>query len=366
MSKIIVFSDIHFGCADCNLDISDDDPDNIMQERVEKIDSFFEWLNSDHSNIDECILLGDIFDLHLANFNRAIVGSYYFLEKLAHLPNLKKITYIPGNHDHTLWLLHIYHWNIIKELESAVHPQLDLNEDLKCVNRFFKKPPFPSFLEKLFSAGNDVEVRVTYPNYKKEQVGGKNYVFFHGHFLSKKQKISRMMFKRFVPVIDSSDLQELEVLCSPQYETLFLLAQCPQGRIGLLDWYKGKLGSWLDCGKHVNQFNKRIRIYLLDSGLEIGNAAAYFKLDYVIFGHTHRAGIGHFRFRKNPKLISMNTGSWENSKDKFGEFIIIDKNASTNTHPQLYEYKWTEPTPNLHDETKMLNKKGIPFKKVVD
>ena len=364
MGKIILMSDIHFGLKECNLNIEEADQREINTKRKTKIDDFIEWLNIQQKDIEEFIFIGDIFDLHLSNFTKAISGSYYFLRKLDNLKGLKKITYIPGNHDHTIWLLHIFYFDIIKKFESNNFPKF--KGDFNFVyDRFFEEPNFPSFLRTIFTRKKDTKFCVTYP-FKKENIAGKDYLFFHGHFLDKDQRVTQKLFKILLKDLDLSQLQQFELFCSPQYETFFLLAQCTEGRTGLKNRYEGVKKYLKKYRKPVHDLNRKIREHLREAGLRINNNPVFDELDYVIFGHTHYAGIGHYRFKKNPKLIGMNTGSWDHSDDRIGEFIVIDKNMSPNQHPQLYVYKWKQPTPILHMHSELLNDGEIPYKKIRD
>jgi len=363
MGKTIVISDIHFGLKNCNLDITNAVDNGTAAKRKEKIDAFFDWIITQQKEIDEAIFIGDIFDLQICSFADSIAGSYYFLKKLANLKILKKITYIPGNHDHTMWLLHIFYSDIIKKFEKDNYPKFD--RDFNFVyNRFFNGHNSESFLKNIFTDGKDIEFCITYP-FKDENIANKNYIFFHGHFLDKRQRFTQHLFNIFIG-LNLSELQEFELFCGPQYEGLFLLAQCTAGRTYLSDAYV-KVKKYLgDYRKPVFKLHKRIREHIQETKLTINQNPANRELDYVIFGHTHYAGISRYRFRNNPKLIGLNTGSWDHKDGRIGEFIIINKDSSMNEHPQLYVYKWLQPTPILHEESELLKEGYIPHKKVYD
>ncbi len=362
--KSMVMSDIHFGLKECNLDLHNADESVIKAKRKAKIDYFFNWLITEQKDIDEVIFIGDLFDLHMTSFAKAVLGSYYFLKELANLKGLRKITYIPGNHDHTMWLLHIFYADIIKKFEKDLYPIFDYDFNF-VYKRPFCKPDSGSFLQGIFTDKKDIEFCTTYP-FKNEPIAGKEYIFFHGHFLDKKQRITQKLFKIFLKDLDLSQLQEFELFCAPQYETFFLLAQCAAGRIGLAHKYNQVKKYLGDYRKPVFRLHRRIREHLHETKLTIKQNPAARELDYVIFGHTHYSGISTHRFRGNPKLIGMNTGSWVNTNNIIGEFIIIDKNMSPDRHPQLYIYEWSQPTPMLHSESEKLNAGIIPKRKVWD
>ena len=98
MGKIVIISDMHFGVDECNFNIDAKYGRRLNDIRKKNIDNFFSWLNQ-YGVIEEFIFIGDIFDLQLSNFAKAVTGSYYFFKKLSKMKHLKKITYIPGNHD---------------------------------------------------------------------------------------------------------------------------------------------------------------------------------------------------------------------------------------------------------------------------
>lgn len=359
MSKIVVMSDIHFGRDECNLSIDEPTQPVNRPNRKDQIDCFFRWLDNEQQNVDEFIFIGDIFDLQLSNFQKATSKSFYFFEKLAKLKSIERITYVPGNHDHTFWLLHIYYYDLIKRFQKEVFPRLD--GDLNFVyDRIFEKPSYPSFLDNIFTGGSKKTFSVTYPVLKREDIAGKKYAFFHGHFLDTKQRISEKLSKKIIKFVvkglDIKQLQEFELFCSPQYEAITLLSQCAAGRIGVnkihevLEKLKGK-----DYRKPVYEFKERIKEHLYETGWKINNNPAFLELDYVIFGHTHYAGIGVKKYRDNRNLIAMNTGSWVGREEVIGEFIVIDKDNRRNHHPQLYEYKWRKPAPVLHPQSELLN-----------
>jgi UDP-2,3-diacylglucosamine pyrophosphatase LpxH len=359
MGKIVVMSDIHFGRDECNLSIDKPPKAANQPTRKQKIDDFFQWLDNEQQNIDEFIFIGDIFDLHLSNFQKSTSNSFYFFEKLSKLKGIKRITYIPGNHDHTFWLLHIYFYDLIKRFQKEIFPRL--SGDLNFVyDRIFEKPSYPSFLDNLFTSGNKIKFSVTYPGIIRDNIAGKKYAFFHGHFLDKEQRISekfgKLIIRTVIKELNIKQMHEFELFCSPQYEAIALLSQCAAGRIGL-NKINETFEKWRkkDYRKPVYEFKERIKEHIYETGWKINNNPAFLELDYVIFGHTHYAGIGLKKYKDNPKLITMNTGSWVGREEIIGEFIVIDKDKRQNQHPQLYEYKWRQPTPVLNSQSELLN-----------
>jgi UDP-2,3-diacylglucosamine pyrophosphatase LpxH len=363
MGKTIIMSDIHFGSKDSNLSVNSNYPEKLKAKRKGNINKLFDWFATLHEDIDEFIFLGDIFDLHLYNFSEALSNSYYFFDKISSFKNISRITYIPGNHDHTLWLLHIYSLDIIKKFELNNRPEFE--DDIEFVDREFKDPDSPSFLKKIFTNGREIEFCVRYPIFHYP-IDSKHIAFFHGHFLDKRQRVIEQVLKFALPNLDLSVSQEYELFCCPQYETIFLLSQCKAGRDELSKRYK-KYKKYIDEYRvPVHYHHQNIRLHLKDSGLKIGGNPIYRKLHYVIFGHTHTAGISMYKFSTNEELIGMNTGSWVQKGDILGEFIMIDRDNIKENHPVLYVYNKKQEHPVFHDEYISLKSGVRPINRVYD
>lgn len=360
MGKTVVMSDMHFGLKNSSLNINSYDNDGTIKLKKHHIDNLFKWFEKEHEDINEFMFIGDIFDLQLQHFQEAISGSHYFFKKLNKLKNLKKIIYIPGNHDHTMWLLHIYYSDIILNFNNNAYPIFNDNFFNLVNNREFRGND--SFLKKIFTDGRDIDFCVTYPLFLHKEMNGKNIVFFHGHFLDKSQRLVQKLLEMALPSMDLSMLQEFELTCSPQYESLFILAQCSSALRSISGKYI-RLKKYLDEYRlPVHYHHKNIVDHLRESGLKIRNQPIIQSLDYVIFGHTHDAGVSMYKFKTNPDLIAMNTGSWIMRKKELGEFIMIDRNWQLNTHPQLYVFKKTQSTPILHYQSEDLNEGDRPIK----
>ena len=108
--KTIVLSDLHFGVAECSIGTWSEDhllPKEKKKKNKKNLERLFDYFG-DVKNLQHIILLGDVFDLHLSNLTSAIKASMSFFQKLQDIPTLREIEYIPGNHDHLLWSLHVF------------------------------------------------------------------------------------------------------------------------------------------------------------------------------------------------------------------------------------------------------------------
>ena len=84
-----VLSDIHLGAATSLLTAYDASPDGQVERRVSAklfignlLDLLREQIGSD-GPIDQCILLGDIFDFSFASYGLAMKNGYWFFQELA-------------------------------------------------------------------------------------------------------------------------------------------------------------------------------------------------------------------------------------------------------------------------------------------
>ena len=89
--KIIAISDMHFG-----------DETQLLNDR-QLVDRFTEVL-SGRGPVEELVLLGDLLDLWVKTLVPAIREGRRFIEGIAGLDNVEKIVYVPGNHDHQVFM----------------------------------------------------------------------------------------------------------------------------------------------------------------------------------------------------------------------------------------------------------------------
>lgn len=364
MEKIAVLSDIHFGADECNLNC----PTNGRRNKKvkTKIDRLFDWFISNDTK--EFIFLGDIFELHLDTFSDSIDNSGCFFARLNAL-GPTKVTYVVGNHDHTIWLLHIYYHDIIDKFLGGNPKELT---PFRFVNRRFTAGKQPSFLAEFFGSPKDFSV--VYPIELRDDIGNKNFVFLHGHLLDKKQQIVGLMLGMIFPGMRSANLRELELFCAPQYESLFLLSESESGKENLKDIYGGikKKRKWKKAFNYrvlPHLYNKRLFHHLSESELKFGVESIARTADYVIFGHSHVAGINFNKFSYNKNLIAMNSGCWITnerigSKKLMGHFILIDKNGVDMSRPRLYSYFWNVDNPEEHEDSVALRQGRLPRNRI--
>lgn len=362
--KTAVLSDIHFGVKECTIGIAVDSHKTRKKENTKEdfVNKFVKHLLNEQ--IESIILLGDIFDIHLSNLETAIKKSSYFFQRLKTVKTLKEIIYIPGNHDHLLWFLHVFERHVIGQLKSDsgfTRKGGDFNvcSDIeKGYNVFVNND---SFLKNVFLPGQsepNLEVTVLYPFFKKK-IGNSKYFFTHGHFFDKQQTIFYSLIKKLFPFaahvlrldsskINNANIDELELYCSPLYNMFSMFGHTVDGRERMENIYKQvKDFEW---AKSPDLDDKALRTRIKDFVILYGGqegANKYYKvMDYLVFGHTHHADINMYFYPENKGLKIINTGCWISS-DKIGSFLIIDPNDKypklmSMTKEGIYEHESSE------------------------
>ncbi|MBN1902423.1 metallophosphoesterase, partial [Candidatus Sumerlaeota bacterium] len=330
MGKTIVISDVHFGYEE-----------STLRNKI-YCDLFINKLR-EIENINQIILLGDIFEFMLCGYKQAINESKYFFNQILQLDSLKKIVYIPGNHDHSFYWQHILFNQLIipVDQDNQLH-----NKDLLFLDSYTNKGN-RNFLRFMF---NNKDVELKYPIHK-EEINGKKYLFFHGHFFDHLQTLQGDLIQAIIGKIQKPNLDQLCILNAGQYETLTILGQCHIGRNKMKNimekmekskFKKLFLNFFGINSKHPEKYAHEIEGFLRDfcgKWEEIYPNNVYDVLDYFIFGHTHKANIGTFTLSDNKKKsYSINTGCWfpQGNRQIIGNFLLIDEDKS---HPVLYKFK---------------------------
>ncbi|MCA9789883.1 MAG: metallophosphoesterase [Cyanobacteria bacterium HKST-UBA05] len=244
-----VLSDIHLGAATSLLTAYDASPEGQVERRVSAklfignlLDLLREQIGSD-GPIDQCILLGDIFDFSFASYGLAMKNGYWFFQELAKSGLFKTFVYIPGNHDHHLWQQLIEHQFV---LNSLYQPAINHPKTL---------PPYEliknTFLDELVPS--DFSIAVTYPNYGVF-IGGRPILFHHGHFL---QPLYSAASQLLSDVLETKDIEDLEAFNAPFLEFgWYNLGQAFNvGEYKLVDrlYHNVKSKSARDWGQAINR-----------------------------------------------------------------------------------------------------------------
>jgi len=210
VESAFILSDIHLGASNSVLTAFDYEPQTgtsierpFAKQVLDKLlDDITEMRLG--QKIDQCILLGDIFDLSFAPYGLAMQNGRWFFEQLIKADLFKSFVYIPGNHDHHLWQQICEHYYLMTALDN---PPLDYPRTLPA-NFLLNN----TFLDSLLPEGHSFQV--TYPNYAFT-IADKPFYLHHGHYL---QQLYLAASKFLGEVMDTSSIDDLETLNAPFLE----------------------------------------------------------------------------------------------------------------------------------------------------
>jgi UDP-2,3-diacylglucosamine pyrophosphatase LpxH len=314
ISKIIVISDTHFG-------------DESMLLHDEELADKFVSVLANRGEVSELILLGDILDLWAKTPVPALKKAQRFIGSLSGLDNVKKMVFLPGNHDHELFLA-----AFCQELDKRIK-----GGDLSMPD-FQPARHYPdSMLRGLAPPGTSEEFPMTYP-FVVRDFGGRKVLFTHGHhldyfassfwwartfFLSKwllgKRKRRREQEK--------VTLHDIEMANIPFYGALADIPWAPELADRLMYYYR--IVSFF-----TNLFRRRSPLRGSDISKNFDEIELLLPLFErprpagFVFGHTHEPGLGKI---EETGMVVANTGGWVVEKG-----VPLMTWVEVDTHVELY------------------------------
>jgi len=294
--RLVVVSDTHFG-NDYGA-LTEADKRNRLILGIREL-----------GQIDELVLLGDIFDFWTTTMSDALERARQLMAELFTLDNVGRIIYIPGNHDHHV--ARLYHEEqVIKRLRAGNLEPAALTIPLvaDCAVLEPLKP----------KNGATVPLFMTYP-WHQVRVREKTALLTHGHLLGfferslwrpKRRFLNAFLLKRNPSV----DLEDMESFLSPYYEMLSLSTAVPGVVDGRYRFYR-----IVSRTAKVLGFEREYRVSsfrdttIEQNAVEIETLLDHFyeeKPDYFIYGHTHRAGMLELPLSGT---LAVNTGAWFNN-----------------------------------------------------
>jgi UDP-2,3-diacylglucosamine pyrophosphatase LpxH len=273
--RVAVISDTHFG-----------DPFDVLtsSRAIDALTGRIESLGP----IDQLVLLGDVFDFWKSPFSEAVARSRDLMSALHMLENVKRIVYLPGNHDHHVFRQY-YNERVTESFREGViePPELTMPLTTDCPIMGALKPK-----------GARVPLFTVYPAHNVS-VRGKRVLLTHGHMLGfferslwspGQSRIATLLVRKS----ENLDLEEMERFISPFYEMMALSALVP----GVLEGNYRVYRFLARTGKVLGlQGGSRVSTYrgttIEQNAAEIEALLDHFcdeKPDYFIYGHTHVAG----------------------------------------------------------------------------
>jgi UDP-2,3-diacylglucosamine pyrophosphatase LpxH len=303
MVRTIVLSDLHFGS-----------PTAIAAHP-----HVLSALEKAFADVDQIILLGDLFSLHDLPWPQVVQRAQPFLDLLSRAG--KPVVYLPGNHD--------YHFVVMADDERRFGSDIERGDVAARI------------LQDLV----DVPVQGAYPFYTREGI-----TFMHGHHTAPH------VLETGVGLIDDIHLrhyrqgnptrtlrpEEYDALMSPVNEMMYELAQAPSGPAA--DRYISRMKLWTLATMYATRSSSHTLAAGIGRKLQrrlqwkfplkdrhtvvalLGAVCRDFSIapGKVISGHTHQA-YENVTLTHYPQWTFYNTGCWVYNKmllDLFGEEAI--------------------------------------------
>lgn len=330
--KVLSISDLHLGEPEGLLY---SEGANIIDTVAAKIAELAKGGNGLEHGIEELILIGDIADLSEATEKEAYTNTKVFLSALLEKVSVDKIIYIPGNHDHHLWV----------EMLKAHYGKGSYEECNKKTDVVITKPDI--LIKNCMPDNYKGEVEACYPFYKV-QTDASCFVFDHGHLFSS-------LLNRWAG--NAASLEEIEEKTHGLMEILWFQGGTPWGvtlynvREKIYDWAR-RLADKVKQSDRGTSF-KEDSTPLYDDALReriVKYLTEMIRLDqnqlkdfHLIFGHTHYGGRvlrDDRKIRVNGRFITLwNTGGWIVPSEVFSPdaYIFYIEQSQNGLKPQAYK-----------------------------
>jgi UDP-2,3-diacylglucosamine pyrophosphatase LpxH len=190
-------------------------------------------------DIDELILLGDLFDFLFSTVEHAVAQAQGFFDLVAERLHGKRVVFLAGNHDHH---------TMVRELEESVRLRIADGIDAETAGRRAREDDWVRrYLERRMPG---LEVEIAYPTHWVGRV-----LLFHGHYLDAHMagSLSNRMLTRTIWRVaggrpeDRLAIEDYESVIVPLTELLYSVAQLPHGTAAQHSVYDeiGRLGRLL-------------------------------------------------------------------------------------------------------------------------
>lgn len=327
--KVLALSDLHLGepeglLYDRGVNIQD-----VVLSRVSELARARDGLED---GIEELILIGDIADLSEATEREAYQNTKAFLTALLGKVPVDKIIYIPGNHDHHLW---------VEMLKT--HYGKGYNECRPKTRVTIQRPDV--FIKNCLPVDYKGQVEAHYPFYQV-RVDDSHFLFDHGHLFS--SLLSRMAG----PV---TSLEEMEERTWEFMEFIWFQRRGAPWFYRFREWAYDWARWFAQRATHPTRgvSFKEDSTPVFDDGLRdrlvrylegmVGLNGAETQDFHIIFGHTHYGGRvlrDDRKVRVKGRFITLwNTGGWLVPSEVFSPdaYIFYIDQSQDSQRPQAYK-----------------------------
>jgi UDP-2,3-diacylglucosamine pyrophosphatase LpxH len=239
--RALAISDLHFGAWT-------GDPVLVREFALNRLEPHLE-------DIDELILLGDVFDLLFSTVEHAFAQADAFFSLLQRKLQGRRVVYLAGNHDH-----HI----VIRTLRSYVETKVATGaqeEELAAIFESEYRDFFQRFLDRRLEG---VETEMVYPTHRVGDV-----LLSHGHYLDAHMlgSLPNRILNRATWTIAGGrpaatiSIEDYESVITPLTELLFTVAQMPRGCGAQRSFHQQfeRIGRVLRLGAEVEARLRRAR-----------------------------------------------------------------------------------------------------------
>ena len=215
--RALVISDLHFGAWTR-------DPVLARPFALERLAPHLD-------DVDELILLGDVFDFMFSTMENAFAQADPFFELVRERMQGRRVVFLAGNHDHHIVVRDVRSRVELKIATGADGPDLERVVEAEHSN-FFKR-----FLDRRLEG---VQAEMAYPTYKFGHAH-----LCHGHYLDvhvEGSLANRLLTKAVWTVAGGRPMEELtvedyEAVIVPMTELFFTVAQLPRGTAAQQGFY---------------------------------------------------------------------------------------------------------------------------------
>jgi UDP-2,3-diacylglucosamine pyrophosphatase LpxH len=183
----------------------------------------FDALEPHLDDIDELILLGDVFDFLFSSVEHAFAQAEPLLTLIQEKLRGKRVVFLAGNHDH-----HI----VVRYLRAAVELKIASGASAETLSELFCNQHHSFFQRFLDRRLDEIESTIVYPAYRVGDV-----LLSHGHYLDAhlRNSVGGRILARSARELAGGDPEaelmvgDYEALLVPLTELLFTVAQMPTG-----------------------------------------------------------------------------------------------------------------------------------------
>jgi UDP-2,3-diacylglucosamine pyrophosphatase LpxH len=294
--RVVIISDMHLG-----------DPHDSLADPG-RIDALAGAVN-DLGQVDDLVILGDLFDFWQAPFEVALERARPLMHALHMLPGVRRLVYLPGNHDHHVFRMY-YEGQVMDRLREG---DLTMPELSMPMTRDYP------VMKALAPRDATVPLYTTYPIYQVS-VQGKAAFLTHGHLLGmferslwkpKHSRVSSYLLNKN----SSLDLGDMERFIAPYYEMATLSTYIPgvvENRYRVYRWLNNMGKYWGITPE--SRASKYRGTTIEENAAELEALLQHFCEEtpaYFVYGHTHVAGMMRLPLSGT---LAVNTGCWLNDR----------------------------------------------------